>query len=598
MHYIMEIVSKEGSGDQDEPISRRIIGDAHSVADACDVIAKSQVTDHAAILLRRHDVLIDDASVSSMMESFSAIDRNVIAVPRILNGAGKRKDAAIPYDVCTPVPSGECALIRMDIYERFGPFDAVHGEDIKEAIVEYALKINDSGYSIVVPGGAIVTLQEGARVAETPLDEEVATLDKQGYLNDLLSFVATASSRKPRILFDFHDMPPFYCGTSEYQVSLLRYFERSFKEKYDVVVRCNAEAVKFHCIESFGFQVMLPDQDGGLFDIGLVANQPVDLEKQMYLNKHCLRIVYTMLDCILLRSNYLASENADVIDVARCGLRNCDGIIAISQFSRSDYMDLFSSDPVIHEKDSAVVYISTDFGGSGTIDVSDKIPFGEYCLVIGNAFKHKALSPVLDAVANTEENYVFVGLPDSVSLPDNVISFPNSTLEESFLDSLYEQCSCVVFPSQYEGFGLPITIAFKHEKKVIACDNDLNRELRAHFSDLSNDLLLFRSFDEIPGLVRRINADTNFHGSLSGTWEGAIIEVEGFLSRLIKKPIDWFFIDARQWEYRLLEEQMERAARRAEDAVGFKRLLWKRFIKGRPVLEKVYRKLILSSEGA
>ena len=63
-------------------------------------------------------------------------------------------------------------------------------------------------------------------------------------------------------------------------------------------------------------------------------------------------------------------------------------------------------------------------------------------------------------------------------------------------------------------------------------------------------------------------------------------------------PIDWFFIDARQWEYRLLEEQMERAARRAEDAVGFKRLLWKRFIKGRPVLEKVYRKLILSSEGA
>lgn len=575
---------QDGSGEPGGSVARRIIGETASIEDARDMLAAESGGAAEAVLVRRADVELSDDALACMLDAMSVIDRNAIVVPRFSAEETSLTRVPVPFNARTPVPDGVCALLAMDVYRRFGPFDE-RCEGVAEALVAYGARVNDAGYSTVVAENAVANVDE-----LIPVSSDFSALDKHAYLAPFLEFAETAPLRKPKVLLDFHDMPSVYCGTSEYQMALIRYFKECFSGDYEVTIRCNEEAVRFHGVREFGFEVLLPDEAAGLFDIGLVATQPVSLEKQLFLNRHCLRFVYTMLDCILLRSNYLCMEGSDVEDVARCGLRNCDGIIAISDFSRRDCLDYFSSDPVIRSKETQVVYISTDFGQGELAEIREKVPFDHYDLVIGNTFKHKALEQVLRAVAGTEANYVFVGLPEDVELPSNVAAFPNATLEASFLDALYEHCDCVVFPSQYEGFGLPITIAFRHGKKAIVCDNELNRDLATHFSGLEGNLLFFSSFDEIPGLSVQAREGAPFCGELADTWKSAIFEIETFLRRILDNPVDWFRLDERQWQYRLLEEEMDAASQRREDWMGFKYLIWKRLIKGRPTLERMYRK--------
>lgn len=553
------------------------------------MIAAGCGEDVGAVLLRRSDVELGEDALRTMVAALSAIDRNAIAVPRFSSIGDPAQCAQVPFDVRAPIPDGACALLKMDVYRRFGPLENVLG-GIEGAIIAYGKTINDAGYTTIVAANAVALLPAEPRIG----DASFAAIDKHRYLVPFLEFANASSLRKPRVLFDFHDMPPFYCGTSEYQMALIRYFKDCFAAEYDVTVRCNEEALGFHGIRAYGFDVLLPEEEAGLFDIGLVATQPVSFDKQLFLNEHCLRIVYTMLDCIWLRSHYLCMEGPDVEDVARCGLRNCDGIITISDFSRRDYLDYFSSDQAIQAKASQVVYISTDFGNGALADISEEVPFEQYDLVIGNTFKHKALEQVLDAVSGAETNYVFVGLPEDVQLPVNVVSFPHAKLEESFLDALYEHCHCVVFPSQYEGFGLPITIAFRHKKKVIVCDNDLNHEIEEHFPQFRGNMLFFSSFDEIPMLSVQVHEEDVFSGDLADTWKDAIVEIEAFLKRILNRPLDWFFIDQRQWGYRFMQEEM----RNAEDRIGFKRLIWKRCIKGHRMLERLYRRFVCKEMGA
>lgn len=594
MNRVLEIIPGIDGSDLDESVSARsIIGEPSSTEELIGLLGDVDNLGTCAFLVRVPDAIPSDEALRAMLATMGAIDRNAVVIPRIVDVDVSPDVSPIPFDTRIFSLDGVCVLLAGDVYQRVGPFD-VTITDIDEALRAYGCKANEIGYTVAVSNSAIVHIDDAHR-GDDSTSVPAKGIEKARYLNDLVPFALSSASRKPKVLFDFHTMPDFYCGTSEYQMALLEYFKEHFADKYEITVKCNEAAIEFHGIRRFGFAIMLPDEEGGLFDIGIVCTQPVEFEEQFYLNAHCVRYVYTMLDCILLRTKYLVETQPAVEDVCRCGLRGCDGIIAISGFSRDDYLDFFSSDPVIAAKRSEVVYIATDFGNSEVMDLSDVVPFEHYNLVIGNPYKHKALEPVLEAITDSDRNYIFVGLPADIELPSNAISFPPATLEEAFLDSLYERCDCVVFPSQYEGFGLPITIALKHGKKVVVCDNELNRELEQQFPDFKDHLLFFMSFEEITDLCKQANGGFNTAKAFANSWREAIVQVEGFLATLLSEPIDWVHIDQRQWQYRLLEEEMAAAAVRARDRMGLKYMIWKRFLKDRPALGRLYRKFLMKN---
>lgn len=597
MEYIVESINRRISQKGALPFTRSIIGEVSKVAELNRAAARSLDKAGSYLLIYEAKYQVGPDVIQKILGTFDAIDRNAIVSPRILTiGEAPGKKICVGFDVRIPFPDWRCMILDSALVSRFGSFDESYAT-VEDAVIEFGLRVNDAGFTSLYSNDAWVigsnTIGENV---PSPYIEMISSLGlenlcKSLYLDSFIPFAATSDERTPKILFDFHDMPPFHCGTTEYEIALLKYFKKLYAQKYQITIRCNEAAVEFHGLHTYFDDIIYPDDDAGLFDLGFVATQPINFEKQVFLNEHCLRIVYTMLDCILLRTNYLVAEHDDVEDVARCGLRNCDGIVAISNFSQSDYKDFFSSDPIIQRKPSKVVYIATDFGNETLPDKTDNIPFASYVLVVGNTYKHKALKNTLDAVANTDINYIFVGLPENIGLPSNVVSFPHAVLSEAFLISLYAGCRCAVFPSQYEGFGLPITIAFKHGKKVIVSNNDLNHEIQDHFSDFEKDVYFFSSFDEIPSLIKECMQDEVCAGKFTGSWRSAIIEVEEFISGLLEVPLDWRFIDERQWQYRMIAEQSQSARKETENQIGFKRLIWERFVEGHLIREKLFKKL-------
>ena len=51
---------------------------------------------------------------------------------------------------------------------------------------------------------------------------------------------------------------------------------------------------------------------------------------------------------------------------------------------------------------------------------------------------------------------------------EGITGYPSGSLDDSFVESLYRNANVVVFPSHYEGFGLPVMHALGYKKPVVA----------------------------------------------------------------------------------------------------------------------------------
>ena len=117
---------------------------------------------------------------------------------------------------------------------------------------------------------------------------------------------------------------------------------------------------------------------------------------------------------------------------------------------------------------------------------------GSGALLVGNSHAHKNLAA---ATAGLRARW-----PD---LPLTVLGRPSSTaagvdwvdsgrLSEDEIARLYAQAELVVFPSLYEGFGLPVMHALAHRRPVLAIDQPVFREIAAR-CQLGRNLHLFSS---------------------------------------------------------------------------------------------------------
>ncbi|MFA5925427.1 MAG: glycosyltransferase family 1 protein [Parcubacteria group bacterium] len=150
-------------------------------------------------------------------------------------------------------------------------------------------------------------------------------------------------------------------------------------------------------------------------------------------------------------------------------IRKSESIIAVSEFTKRDILENFSVDP-----DKIIVtYQAADKEQALIAQPADEIlkKYGiikPYLLYVGNAYPHKNLEslvaafrevlkrhPGLHLVMVGKEDYFYRRLKESVSSQKikNVI-FPDY-VSDSDLSAVYRGAKLYVFPSLYEGFGLP-----------------------------------------------------------------------------------------------------------------------------------------------
>jgi len=182
-----------------------------------------------------------------------------------------------------------------------------------------------------------------------------------------------------------------------------------------------------------------------------------------------LKSIVTVHDLMFRRVNHFFSGNVVVNKlkaayfdfIVRRTLRNADVIISISRATKQDILDLYRLESTHIPENSELTNVS-DMSILLRHNLSEKSYFF-YC---GNSRSHKNLEFIIK-IFNVNTN-----LPPLVLAGKGHVNSANvtsvGTVSDAELKALYQASIAFVFPSKYEGFGLPILESLRLKTPVIA----------------------------------------------------------------------------------------------------------------------------------
>jgi glycosyltransferase involved in cell wall biosynthesis len=198
----------------------------------------------------------------------------------------------------------------------------------------------------------------------------------------------------------------------------------------------------------------------------------------------------------------------------RISAQRADKIIAISETTKRDLLKFLDVD----EQKVEVIYHGIDLENPPAFEVIANLP-KHYLLFIGDRGGYKNFYLMLDAFEqiskkNPDIHLVLSGggklegadieIINRLKLNDKVHHY---NVNDKQLNYLYQQALLFIYPSLYEGFGLPILEAFKAHCPVLLSDTDCFREISANstafFSPHSLDDLTHQIEDLINNQEKR-----------------------------------------------------------------------------------------------
>jgi glycosyltransferase involved in cell wall biosynthesis len=198
-------------------------------------------------------------------------------------------------------------------------------------------------------------------------------------------------------------------------------------------------------------------------------------------------------------------------------ISQADHIIAISQSTRNDLQRFFN----IPDEKITVIHHGIDLSPPEYSSISD-LP-KQYILFVGERVGYKNFKVLGEAFSliskdNPEVSLVLAGggplteeertyLEDKHVL-DKTIQI---TATDTELNTLYKHAQCFVFPSLYEGFGLPILEAFKNGCPVILSNSSCFPEIAGNSAALYFDGTSGRSLAD---QIYKIQSDENKRNEL------------------------------------------------------------------------------------
>ena len=198
--------------------------------------------------------------------------------------------------------------------------------------------------------------------------------------------------------------------------------------------------------------------------------------------------VVTVHDVLFKRypEDYSAFDNFIYDRKTRYAIQNATAVVCPSETTKADLIKFYDADPnKIH-----VIFETCAEAFSNPTERRQNV--SEYFLILATAQKRKNLSVVLECYANDTENV----LPPAVLLGINIPKFENAFasfkpliqkgrikipgyVEEKDLVDYYYNASAIVYPSHWEGFGIPILEAQSANSPLILADNPCFREIGA-----------------------------------------------------------------------------------------------------------------------
>lgn len=184
---------------------------------------------------------------------------------------------------------------------------------------------------------------------------------------------------------------------------------------------------------------------------------------------------------------------------------SCMGkIICISENTKKDLIDRYKLSPELIE----VVHLGVSFDKS-YIEIDNKIPKKPYLLFVGERYRYKNFKNFI--LAYTKSNRLKkdfdilcfggnsftseeINFFKEFRISQNIKQINGSDLE---LNYVYKKARCFIFPSLYEGFGLPLLEAMNMDCPVICSDTSC-------FSEVTNNAAAMFDPNNIENIIHEI----------------------------------------------------------------------------------------------
>lgn len=399
-----------------------------------------------------------------------------------------------------PTAVGFCLYIKWTILADFGVFDPIYGRGYNEEN-DLILRANQCGYRAVLANHAFVF-----HIGEQSFSLTQVPMSKSDLLNGKIlrqrypefERCIAREMASPRLLaeivltgllpnadgrltvaFDWTNIGLYHNGTFEAAKEILRASARRWKDLYDIVVIGTPQAAAFHDLKNIAEVTLVAPEKIELYAAIIRVGQPFDPQGVDYFAQQAPVLVVYMLDTIALDCQYL--DSPDLQDLWQYCLDSTDAIFYISQYTQTQFRSRFR---IPSEKVEIASLLSLDpaeyRSGPAAEAEADSI------LVVGNHFAHKHIdATVAQLVADFPDAKVVV-LGGSDKTVEGVTVHRSGSLDEAEIDGLYRDARVVLFPSHYEGFGLPILHALARKRPVIARAMPLYDEIKASLGSTAN----------------------------------------------------------------------------------------------------------------
>jgi GT2 family glycosyltransferase len=456
----------------------------------------------------------------------------------------------LPRYQIMPTAVGFCMLIRAEILDRFSLFDECYSPGYNEEN-DFICRINRYGYSALAANWAYVFHHEsssfGSRRAKLeeahrqillfryPEYERKVADYERFHRGPVERFAALLTPHRPRILYDLFHLPPAYTGTSDFGLNLLRELARILEGEFELSVGVHP-AVRFFSHELTGYRIYndLPDSSE-VFDLVFKPCQIFSWIEFVRMDRLSPRLAFCLQDIIGVRCDYFNSPRRQIVLQRTAELS--DRIFTISEFSRTDFCAYYRTDIPMQ-----VIHHGTNFGMTD----GEFRDGGEYVLLMGNEYVHKGLRDAIDRLGTDLPLVVLGG--NGEPLPANVRRFASGKLTRQRLRELYAGARVVVYPSHYEGFGLPVIDTLALGKAVVVLDSAVNRELASVLGD--GNLHRIRSMKDLRSVVERLfrtESQGHANGSEPRRWRDVAQDYALAFREIVSRDFDLPRMRAR-WE--------------------------------------------------